>query len=279
MLGSDNSYRQVFTNRSGNLDKFKHLHSFLQNISLNIPQIDQETTGPDYIATKLSLLDLFQSNSNTEQNNRIDNSEKETWFEIGFGTGDHLYEQIVRNPNIRMIGCDPFTRGVLQLCGKISNHAKEEQDANSLAVMKNKTILGTYQAKSENDLVKRATHNLRIFSGAAGELMDHLEDDIFERIFVLFPDPWPKRKQNKRRIFSENFLNDMHRLMKRNGIFRIASDNAQYIQEVAELLISDNKAHNRWSDFDIISYKPEWPKTKYQQKATEPCLAIEIHKL
>ena len=92
----------------------------------------------------------------------------EHWLEIGFGGGEHLADIAEKNPDIRFFGCEPFVNGVAKLVGEIAH---------------------------------RDLTNIRIHDGNASDVLAKLPAASLSRIYLLYPDPWPKRRQRKR-LFS-----------------------------------------------------------------------------
>jgi tRNA (guanine-N7-)-methyltransferase len=119
----------------------------------------------------------------------------EVWLEIGFGGGEHLAAQAARRPDVLLLGAEPFLNGVASALRHI-----EEQ---SLA-------------------------NVRLHVGDARDLMALLPDASVERLFVLFPDPWPKARHFKRRLVQPSFLVEAARIVRPGGAFRFATDWADY---------------------------------------------------
>ena len=103
------------------------------------------------------------------------------WLEIGFGGGEHLASQALAHPKIGFLGCEPFVNGVAKLLARVEAEKFE---------------------------------NLRIFQGNAAHLIAVLPDRSLDGIFLLYPDPWPKRRQRKRRFLSEAMLADLARVMR-----------------------------------------------------------------
>ena len=122
---------------------------------------------------------------------------REIWLEIGFGGGEHLAEQARKHPNIGFIGCEVFAKGVSSLL----RHVDE------------------YKLK-----------NIRIFQDDALVLLENLPNDCLDRIFILFPDPWPKTKHHKRRMINHQNLNLIARKLKAGGLLRIATDHMEYLR-------------------------------------------------
>jgi tRNA (guanine-N7-)-methyltransferase len=121
----------------------------------------------------------------------------EIWLEIGFGGGEHLAAQARAQPNIGFIGCEPFMNGVARLLGSI--------EQNSLS-------------------------NIRIFTEDARQVLNALPDASIDRCFILFPDPWPKRRHNRRRIVSPKTLDAIARVLTDGASLRMASDHRDYIR-------------------------------------------------
>lgn len=162
--------------------------------------------------------------------NDIDNR-KINHFEIGFGYGESIAERAIKNPDINYIGCETYTKGVLNLINLI-----------------------------ENNEIK----NIKIFNGDARLFLERIDNDILDMVFVLFPDPWPKKKQQKRRIISDDFLNLLSKKIKNNGKLFFASDIDNYVQWCIEK-VSNNK---NFIKNNFSKEEPDWwVRTKYQQKA------------
>ena len=164
--------------------------------------------------------------------------EKETgplWLEIGFGGAEHLLWQAETNPQITILGVEPFLNGV------------------------SKAVKGL----NENKLT-----NIRLYRGDARDVLALLPDSSLDRVFVLFPDPWPKIRHHKRRIINETFLIDLHRVIKPGGKFRFASDIIHYVDWTLTRL----KAHGGF-DWPVQKHldwrvRPDdWPSTRYLEKA------------
>ncbi|MEZ5828427.1 MAG: tRNA (guanine(46)-N(7))-methyltransferase TrmB [Hyphomicrobiales bacterium] len=156
---------------------------------------------------------------------------REVWLEIGFGSGEHLLWQAERNPDIGLIGCEPFINGVATLLGAI-----EDRDL--------KTI--------------------RVHDGDARDVLAWLPDSAIARVFILFPDPWPKKKQLKRRLISEDFVRELTRIMAPGAELRFASDDSDY----ADHTIGAITASEAFAPQTASDRRPDdWPETRYERKA------------
>jgi tRNA (guanine-N7-)-methyltransferase len=163
------------------------------------------------------------------------NPESSTWLEIGFGGGEHLAHVAELHPDVQFIGCEPYVNGTAGLLAHI-------------------------------DKIKLS--NIRIYNDDARDLVATLPDNSLERVFVLYPDPWPKKRHNKRRIISSEFLDSLARVMKPEAELRLATDSADYATWMLERLLAN---HNfKWlakSSEDWLNPPPEWISTRYEQKA------------
>src|SRR5688572_14794565 len=95
----------------------------------------------------------------------------EIWLEIGFGGGEHLLAQARAHPGVGLVGCEAFVNGVAKVLGVL---ARED------------------------------IPNLRIWDGDAAELIRLMRPGSLGRVYLLYPDPWPKRRHRKRRFFSSD---------------------------------------------------------------------------
>jgi tRNA (guanine-N7-)-methyltransferase len=157
------------------------------------------------------------------------------WLEIGFGAGEHLAAQAAAHPEVGMIGCEPYLAGVASLL------ATAEREG-----------LG----------------NLRVVVDDARLLLRALPDACLERIFVLFPDPWPKTRHHKRRIVNPATAAEFARLLAPDGELRLATDDMGYAR--AMLLALRGRPELVWQaerPADWRERPADWPPTRYEQKA------------
>ncbi len=162
-------------------------------------------------------------------------SANEIWLEIGFGGGEHLAWQAENNPDIGLIGCEPFMNGVVKLLGRIRNGN-----------------LG----------------NIRIFRDDARLLVDSLPDSSIARAFILFPDPWPKTRHNKRRIVSAPVIDRLAGALADNAELRIATDDPRYLEWILwHMRQNPVFSWQARSPRDWRVRPDDWPPTRYEQKA------------
>jgi tRNA (guanine-N7-)-methyltransferase len=159
----------------------------------------------------------------------------EVWFEIGFGSGEHLLWQAEHNAHVGLIGCEPFINGVASLLGGIE----------------------------ENGLA-----SIRVHKGDARDVLPWLPDASIGRLFTLFPDPWPKARQKKRRLLTREMVAEFARVLKPGAELRFASDDGDYAAQALLALLASGAFQwtaRRASDWRMRA--PDWPETRYERKA------------
>ena len=157
------------------------------------------------------------------------------WLEIGFGGGEHLAAQAAAHPQIGFIGCDPFINGVASLVARI--------EAAGLA-------------------------NIRIFDDDARLLLGRLKPAAIGRAFILFPDPWPKKRHARRRFFSAPNLDLLAAAMKDGADLRFATDDPTHVRWVLEQITRHGDFH--WparGPGDWRGRPADWIETRYESKA------------
>ena len=159
---------------------------------------------------------------------------KDVWLEIGFGGGEHLVYQAKENPKIGFIGCEPYLNGVAMLLGKIESEGLE---------------------------------NIKIYPGDARHLFDVLPPKSISRVFLLYPDPWPKKRHHRRRFVTDEHLAPLAQVMKTDAIFRVATDVEDYVrQTLKEVLENGFNMHADLPQDQLIPWS-DWVSTRYEQKA------------
>lgn len=159
---------------------------------------------------------------------------KPLWLEIGFGGGEHLAHQAALYPEIGFIGCEPFVNGVAMLLGKIR------------------------AAKPEN---------IAIHPGDVRDLFDVLPEGSVEKAFLLYPDPWPKKRHHRRRFVTPEHLEPLARVMKSGAEFRIATDIPDYVRQVLETVPKAGFVWLAEGPEDWRKPWSDWISTRYEQKA------------
>jgi tRNA (guanine-N7-)-methyltransferase len=127
----------------------------------------------------------------------------EAWFEIGFGGGEHMATQAERHPHTLIIGCEPFLNGV---------------------------------ASALRHVDERKLENVRLHAGDAREILAAMPDASLDRIFILFPDPWPKARHHKRRLVQTDTAAEFARVLKPGRTLRFVTDWKDYAAWALERL-------------------------------------------
>ena len=175
---------------------------------------------------------------------------KDVWMEIGFGAGEHLAYHASTNPDIGFLGIEPFINGVASLLSKM-----ERQDLN----------------------------NVRLLNDDVRLLLCNLASNSLGRVFILFPDPWPKKKHRRRRLFSNALLDKLSQQMRPQAELRFASDNMCYIRDVLEVVSNRNDFNwepRRSKDWKIPP--TDAIVTRYESKARkvgQPCVYLSFRKV
>jgi tRNA (guanine-N7-)-methyltransferase len=118
--------------------------------------------------------------------------------------------------------------------------------------------------------ILHSLNNISIFHGNVHQLLDeYCSHSSISEIWILFPDPWPKKRHFKRRLINVNFFNKIRDFLKKDATIHIASDSKSYISDIL-LSINQVKKEFKWMNQN----KNEWdylnvplPQTKYFQKA------------
>ncbi len=157
------------------------------------------------------------------------------WIEIGFGSGEHLMWQAEHHASIGFIGCEPFINGMASLLGQIE---------------------------------RKNLKSIRVNDGDAREVLAWLPPASVGRVFILFPDPWPKKRHAKRRLVAPDTLRQVASVLRRGGELRFASDSPAYAAEaLAAILATGAFAWTAERAADWRQRPPDWPETRYERKA------------
>jgi tRNA (guanine-N7-)-methyltransferase len=110
--------------------------------------------------------------------------------------------------------------------------------------------------------------NIRLWDRDATELLPHLPSGSLDTVYLLYPDPWPKRRQRKRRLLSDETLAALARVLRPGGELRFATDIDDYAGwALARALRSPDLAWTAERPDDWRRPWPGWPGTRYEAKA------------
>ncbi|MBM1814008.1 tRNA (guanine(46)-N(7))-methyltransferase TrmB [Pseudosulfitobacter pseudonitzschiae] len=159
---------------------------------------------------------------------------KPVWLEIGFGGGEHMVHQAAANPEVGIIGCEPYINGVAMLLGKIR---------------------------------KAKVDNLAVYPGDVRDMFDVLPEAAIDRAFLLYPDPWPKARHHRRRFVTPEHLEPLVRVMKPGAIFRVATDIPDYVRQTLEQVPGHGFEWLAEGPDDWRVAWDDWISTRYEKKA------------
>ena len=109
---------------------------------------------------------------------------------------------------------------------------------------------------------------VKIFTGDARKIINSLKNNSISKVFILFPDPWPKKKHHKRRIINKNLIKNLSSILIENGELRVASDHDNYVSWILHhFLNSHNLIWTAKSKKDFLQKPENWPSTKYEERA------------
>jgi tRNA (guanine-N7-)-methyltransferase len=166
----------------------------------------------------------------------------EVWLEIGFGGGEHMAAQAARRPDLLILGAEPFQNGV---------------------------------ASALRHLQEQALENVRLHDGDVRELVARLPDGCLSRVFILFPDPWPKARHHKRRLVQTDMVEELVRLLRPGGRLRFASDVAHYVDWSLERLTAHPALG--WTALRADDWRmapADHVTTRYEEKRLGDCAPV-----
>ncbi|PIW29389.1 MAG: tRNA (guanosine(46)-N7)-methyltransferase TrmB [Rhodospirillales bacterium CG15_BIG_FIL_POST_REV_8_21_14_020_66_15] len=158
----------------------------------------------------------------------------DVWLEIGFGAGEHLAAQAAARSDIGFIGCEPFVNGVAALLAQIAGQGLE---------------------------------NVRILDDDARLLLPRLTDASIGRVYLLYSDPWPKKRHRNRRFVQRETLDDLARVLKPGGLFRFATDHMEHARWA--LRLAANHPDFKWTASGPRDWRRRWADgfaTRYEEK-------------
>ena len=160
---------------------------------------------------------------------------REIWLEIGFGGGEHLLAEATTHRDVGFIGCEPFINGV---------------------------------AKALAGIDQGGLDNIRLRTGDAAALIERLPGGCLSRVAILYPDPWPKRRHNKRRLISNQTILALARVMRYGAEVRFATDIDDYAGWTLHRFLG--APDFAWRACEADDWRvpwADWPGTRYEAKA------------
>lgn len=214
-------------------------HKRLYGRAQGRPLSARQTRLVDELLPQISLKEPKTDDSDVNPLNGLPN-DTPLWLEIGFGGAEHLLHQARSHTDAHIIGIEPFLNGV---------------------------------AKALAGIEEGALNNISLHHGDARPIMEAMPAACLSKIFVLFPDPWPKPRHFKRRILSAEFIELIYHLLKPGGEFRFASDIISYVDWTLERVDAYRDQNGQgfiWEPQSARDWQepPQgWPGTRYEAKA------------
>ena len=236
------------------------------------------------VETLLSKLALTPE-PGRDPRNYFNGDVKDVWLEVGFGGGEHFLWQAQHHADIGMIGAEPYLNGIAKLLSSlapaggegrgegVAGRQKPESRNQNHAVDASNSEFERQSSDVEHPphpdpLPLRGRGNIRIYTGDARDIIDALPDASLGRVFILFPDPWPKTRHHKRRFVQTELLDALARVMRRGAELRFASDDAPYMEWTLERLMAHPAfAWTARGPSDWLTRPEDWPPTRYEAKA------------
>lgn len=156
-------------------------------------------------------------------------------LEVGFGSGENIVTQAQRMPETTFIGCEQYKNGVAKLLTKIDD---------------------------------QQLSNIMIHEGDARDVFDSLPDHCVDELYLLYPDPWPKKKHSSRRFITQETLDQVSKVLKNGGLLFVATDIEVYVSHVLETML--HRVDFFWKANSKNDWKlpwKNWEKTRYEEKA------------
>ncbi len=160
------------------------------------------------------------------------------WLEVGFGNGEHALAQNAAHPAVGLIACEVFENG---LCSLLSRLLPDGDEATA-----------------------PLPPGLLLWDDDARTLLRLLPDACLDRLFLLFPDPWPKARHAKRRFVHPQMVPLLARVLRPGATWRVASDDPTYQAWVAEVMAAQDLFE---TPPPAIARPDGWPPTRYEAKA------------
>ena len=159
----------------------------------------------------------------------LTNNHEKVILEIGFGNGDNTTFLASQNPKALIIAAEVYLSGIGSLLASISEHSFT---------------------------------NIKIFDKDVRELLLQVDQEIFDEVYIICPDPWPKARHHKRRLVQHEFLKLLAKVLKKNGTVYISTDWDNYAESMQE------EIERTKDDFEFKKISNEgMPVTRFQKRA------------
>ena len=229
--------------------------------------------GPKLSAHQQHLLDHLLPQLELHLNPGVDprtyfsGSVKDVWLEVGFGGGEHLIWQTQHHPKIGLIGAEPYVNGVVKLLSQIEALSSGIGGGGLGEVTSTSAEDWTTPSPQPSPRHAWGRERIRVYPSDARDILEALPDASLGRVFILFPDPWPKTRHHRRRFIQINMLGELARVMKPGAELRFASDDAGYVEWTLECLMAHPAFE--WTVTRACDWQTrpaDWAPTRYEVK-------------
>ena len=178
------------------------------------------------------VIDLINKNQNN-LNLSLDNKFKKIIIEVGFGNGEYLIKNAIKNPNFLYIGSEVYINGIAKVLKNITNFK---------------------------------LNNVKLCGINFLYLLELIKSKTIDEIYFINPDPWPKKRHKKRRLLNDKNLISINKILKKDGRVFISTDSEDYFNDIKLAVKSakeiDKAIFGCISDLDIM-----YGISNYQKKA------------
>ncbi len=155
-------------------------------------------------------------------------------LEIGFGMGDSLVAMAEAQPDTQFVGIEVHRPGVGRLLGQV---------------------------------MERGLSNVRVYAEDAVPILQRcITPYSLDILQIYFPDPWHKKRHNKRRLIQSDFIAMVSEKLKVDGLLHLATDWEPYAEHMLNVLNGEPALFNTSDSGDFVP-RPAWrPETKFERR-------------
>jgi tRNA G46 methylase TrmB len=195
---------------------------------------------------------------------------EQIWLEIGFGNGDNILANAMRDQNTLFIGSEIHQPGIGTVLQKMESALNAKIKAEGSDTEEKK--VDTTSISTENIVNARniTCQNIRVLPGDGVKLVSHLPCKYLDAILITFPDPWPKEGHHHWRVVQPNVLKEMHRVLKFDGKVFVATD-AECFNDWTRKIFTQESSNGDWQEVNPCPDRSTWLPivSYYEQKGID----------
>jgi tRNA (guanine-N7-)-methyltransferase len=185
----------------------------------------------DYFDEQKSLYNL-----DPELINNLPTNTKTNILDIGFGEGESILSHCRNYPDSTIVGFEVYNASIYKLFLELGEVHRD---------------------------------HLFICNDDVSDYINNFKSDTFDKVTIFFPDPWPKKRHNKRRLVNLEFMKKLCAVMRKNGVIHIATDILDYATQAEDVCASIPNLTKLYGDDAAFHTKQRQP-SKYSKKAENP---------